>query len=241
MSGPLIGITTATTTTEHGWLFLRAFNKNVEAIERAGGIPVLIPCTLGEDTLRNLYDRLDGILLPGGGDVDPNSYQAEAHPLTNYTDPIRDVCEIRLARWARDDDKPLFGICRGQQIVNVAFGGTLLQDIPDQCETDINHFPPLTEPRDLIAHTVRPEQGSLLSRIAQQDELEVNSLHHQAIGRIGEGLKITAYAPDGMIEATELPDKRFFHTVQWHPEDLTARPVMQRLFDALVEASNGRH
>lgn len=241
MRQPLIGITTATRPTKHGWPFLVAYAKNVEAIERAGGLPIMIPCNLATDTLRALYERIDGILLPGGGDIDPTNYDAERHPKTDFTDLDRDKTEIALARWSAEDDRPLFGICRGHQLVNVALGGTLLQDIPELYKTEFDHFPSSDEyPRDYIPHHVRVEPDSVLHRIVGDQTINVNSLHHQAIEQIAPALRVTAYAPDGMIEAAEIPDKYFYHTVQWHPEDLTANPQMQALFDALVEAAQNK-
>ena len=177
MSKPLIGITTATRPTKYGWPFLVAYAMNVEALERAGGIPVLIPCNLGTETLRALYERVDGILLPGGGDVDPSTYGAERHPMTDYLDPDRDQTEIKLARWSAEDDRPLFGICRGHQLVNVAFGGTLLQDIPELYDTEFDHFPTPDEyPRDFIPHDVKVEPDSVLLNIVKADTVKVNKL-----------------------------------------------------------------
>lgn len=237
MNKPLIGVTTANRPSSSGLPFLAAYTKNITALEQAGSLPILIPCGLDRETLRAIYERVDGILLPGGSDIDPAHYGASPHPKTEGIDVPRDETEITLARWSAEDDRPLFGICRGHQLVNVALGGTLIQDIPDQVDTRLDHFPPSNVPRTHLPHEVRVEPGSLLARIVNTDCLQVNSLHHQAIEEPAPGLHITAHAPDGIIEAAELSDRRFYHTVQWHPEDLQHIHEMQQLFDALVKAA----
>lgn len=237
MSKPLIGITTAVRPTASGLPFVASYVPNIQAIERAGGLPVLIPCVLEVETLRAIYERCSAILLPGGGDIDPARYGAERYLKTDGIDPARDQTEILLAQWAAEDDRPLFGICRGHQVVNVALGGTLVQDIPDQLNTTIDHHPPADVPRTYLPHKVWIDTSSLLARIVGKPCLLVNSLHHQAIEQIAPPLVATAYAPDGVVEAAELRDRRFYHTVQWHPEDLTGAEEMQRLFDALVVAA----
>jgi len=213
---------------------------NVRGIQRAGGLPILIPHILDEKSLEDLYFRVDGILLPGGGDIDPSLYGQSRHEKTDFVETERDKVEIQLARWSAQDDRPLFGICRGQQIVNVALGGTLTQDIPSLVDTKLVHFPPLDVPRDHIPHEVEVTPDSVLNKITGKTTLPVNSLHHQCVDRLADELRPTAFAPDGIIEATELPDAYFYHTVQWHPEDLIDSPVMQSLFDAFVKAA-GEH
>ncbi|GAB4509858.1 MAG: gamma-glutamyl-gamma-aminobutyrate hydrolase family protein [Anaerolineae bacterium] len=243
MRQPLIGITTAILLNERagaGAEFYSAYTANARAVERAGGLPILIPCDLSDESLRALYDRVDAILLPGGGDIDPAAYRAERNPNTGKSDARRDHAEITIAQWAAAEQTPLFAICRGHQVVNVALGGTLIQDIPTQIESPYDHYYTPDQQRHAIAHTVNVESGSWLATIAQTTQLHVNSLHHQAMEQVAPGLRVTAYAPDGIIEAAELPGHPFFHSVQWHPEDLTAAAPMQALFDALVEAARQR-
>ncbi len=239
MYRPLIGITTAVNidTSTH-WRFLRAYEANTHAIEQAGGIPVLVPCTLQPHTLRALYERLDGLLLPGGGDVDPAIYSASPHPQTKYIDRERDDTEMTLARWAVDESLPVFGICRGHQVFNVALGGTLVQDIPSQLKTDLQHDIFAGQPRNLRLHDVAVAPDSLLAKVLSTTQIAVNSLHHQSVEAVAPRLRVTAYAPDGIIEATEIPEHPFALTVQWHPEDMVSDDESMRgLFRAFVQAS----
>lgn len=238
---PLIGITTAVyTSPTTGWKYNAAYVACVQAIADVGGLPVLIPTSLDDDQLRALYRRVDGILLPGGGDINPRAYGEAAHPKTGNIDDGRDWTEIRLARWAVDDDLPIFGICRGHQLMNVALGGTLVQDIPSGLQTPLTHDIPNDLPRDTRLHTVEIDPTSRLAAILGAARVEVNSLHHQAVERHAPNVCVTAYAPDGVVEALELPDRKFALSVQWHPEDLYQDdPQMRRLFSAFVAAANG--
>lgn len=237
---PLIGITTATNIASNtGWGYNRAYVGCIKAVEDAGGLPVLIPISIGESTLRAIYDRVDAVLLPGGGDVRPSIYGAEPHPTTGNFDDLRDEMELQVARWAVAEDRPLLGICRGHQVMNVALGGTLLQDIPSEVKTGINHN--ITNPRGAYAHPVEIDPSSRLASILQSTQLPVNSIHHQGVDRPAPGLCVTAYAPDGVIEAQEMPNKKFVLSVQWHPEDLFEDNLaMKRLFRAFIEAAGGR-
>jgi len=235
---PLIGITTGVQARDDGRHNHVAYAPISRSVERAGGLPLLIPCGLEQGTLRALYERLDAVLIPGGGDVDPKHYGAERHPLTDRIDPDRDTTELTLARWAFEDDRPLFGICRGHQVINVALGGTLVQDIPSLVQTDIAHDMPRSLPRDARGHTVTIHPQSRLAGIMGSATLLVNSYHHQSVERPAPPAQVTAYAPDGVVEAVEVPDRRFTLSVQWHPEDLADNDeIMQRLFDAFVHAA----
>lgn len=211
-----------------------------DAVIQAGGTPVLIPLSQDEATLRDLYERLDGILLAGGADIDPASYGADRHPACGPTDPARDQIEIRLTRWALDDGKPLLGICRGMQMLNVACGGTLHQDCTLASPHTRKHdfFPSQGFTRGHLAHTVWLEPGSWVSAAAAADTIEINSLHHQAVDQIGENLRPTAIALDNTIEALEVTSDRFQVGIQWHPEALTATDEGARaLFTTFVEES----
>lgn len=238
---PLIGVTTAAVVEPNGLVYNRAYNMITRAVVRAGGLPVLIPTGLGEDDLRDLYERLDGILLPGGPDVDPAVFGEEAHP-TVRIDRDRDAIELPIARWAVADDLPLFGICRGHQVINVALGGDLIQDIPSQVENVLQpHDIPDGQPRNQTAHDVSIAGESRLAEIIGSTSAAVNSLHHQAVRKAAPGMVVTAFSPDGLVEATEMPDKRFALSVQWHPEDLYENDEsMMRLFEAFVEAARER-
>lgn len=237
---PLIGITTATVN-DDGKLFNRVYAPNAHAVARAGGLPVYIPTGLDEDSLRALYERLDGVLLPGGSDVDPAYYHEAAHPALKAIDVKRDWTELTLARWVVEDDRPLFGICRGHQVINVALGGSLVQDIPSQLETTLVHDAPDELPRATRLHEVEIAPDSRLASILGAERVMVNSLHHQAVARPAPSVAVTAFSPDGVIEAIELPDRRFALSVQWHPEDLCVDDAaMQALFNEFVQAASER-
>jgi putative glutamine amidotransferase len=243
---PTIGIPTQTLHAIEGipeavpesWVMNQRYARAVAA---AGGLPVLIPLLEEEDTLRALYDRLDGVLLPGGVDLDPATYGETPLPTCGRLDPARDRVELAFARWAIAEGKPLFGLCRGLQIVNVALGGTLYQDIAAQRREAIKHdyFPSAGFPRDHLAHPVIVTSGSRLDSLVGTAPLKVNSMHHQAVKDLAPGLVSTALAPDGVVEAVESPDRPFLLGVQWHPESLTERdPRMHRLVAGFVEAAS---
>jgi putative glutamine amidotransferase len=238
---PLIGITTASITNENGLTYNRAYQPISQAVEHAGGLPVLIPTGIDDETLRAIYEHLDAVLLPGGPDIDPSHYGEEPHPTTKV-DSERDAIEVPLVRWAVEDDLPLFGICRGHQVINVALGGSLIQDIPSQIdERVLPHATPDDQPRNRPTHDVSIAPESRLSSIMGGTSVAVNSLHHQAVREAAPGMRITAYSPDGLVEATELPGKRFALSVQWHPEDLYENDdTMLRLFEEFVEAARER-
>ena len=236
MTRPLIGITTHATGAPHRDALDRLRDQIIYEVERAGGLPVVIPPGLPEPALRGLFERMDGLLLSGGGDVDPTLYGAAPGALTGGVDVARDQAERELARWSLDAAKPIFGICRGVQVLNVACGGTLYQDIGEYVGAQRHTFYP-DLPFDLRAHAVQIEAGSRLGRIVARATLEVNSLHHQACREVAAGLRVVARAPDGLIEALEALDHPFALAVQWHPEALPEMAETQALFGALVAAS----
>lgn len=234
---PLIGIS-ASSMTLHGRPYNRYYMANFFAVERAGGLPVAIPAGVDEATLRGIYDRLDGVLLPGGSDVDPAIYGETAHPKTYGIDMQRDALELTLTRWTVAEDRPLLGICRGHQVINVALGGTLVQDIPSQVETTLVHDQPDAQPRNTRLHEVTIDPTSRLAGILGTTQVRVNSLHHQSVALPAPAASITAHSPDGIVEALEIPGKRFALSVQWHPEDLAGEDdQMAALFEAFVAAA----
>lgn len=234
---PLIGITSQTFTNHNGWVYDLAYTLNSRAVELAGGLPVLVPCGLAAETLRGIYERLDAVLLPGGGDVDPNRYDESPHPTTAQVDPARDDTEMTIARWAVEDDRPVLGICRGLQVMNVALGGSLIQDIPSLVRAELHPTPDFSLPRNRIAHQVRVEADSRLASILGATALAVNSMHHQCVSRPAAAARVVAHSPDGIVEALEVPDKHFVLAVQWHPEDMPDDVHTQRLFRAFVSAA----
>jgi putative glutamine amidotransferase len=216
----------------------------VDAILRAGGAPMLIPPVQDELTLRALYMRLDGVLFAGGGDIEPAHYGAAPHAHLGTLDPLRDSAELPMARWALADGKPILGICRGIQVLNVALGGTLYQDLPSEIESDLQHN--LSYEREdwtHMAHEMRVAPGSRLARLLGAERLPINSLHHQAVRDLAPGLHAVAWAPDGVIEAVEGADHSFVLGVQCHPEALQAQadPRWRAVFGAFVASCAAAH
>lgn len=237
MGQPVIGLTTYNQKNKYGFPTAALMHKYVTAVGQAGGAPVLIPTGLSDPALASLLGRLDGILLTGGGDVEPARYQAELHPSLNGMDPERDAIELNLVRAAAESGKPFLGICRGFQVINVAFGGTLYTHIADQHPNAIKHAYDSGSERELLAHVVRIEPGTRLAGILGETQFLVNSLHHQGVKELAAGLVPAGYAPDDLLEALELPGHPFGVAVQWHPEWLTGFAPARRLFQAFVEAA----
>ena len=239
MSRPLIGVGLALTVGEYPE---RAYVNMayLRAIEQAGGVPVPLAPGLEPATLEALWQRVDGVVLTGGWDMDPARHGQARHPKTENVSETRDAVEVGLVGRALDDRVPLFAICRGLQVLNVALGGSLVQDIADDMDTELVHTQ--KESRDTATHVVRVAANSRLNAIVAAHELRVNSMHHQAIGRVGRGLREVAWAPDGVIEGVEMGgDDRFVVAVQWHPEELVGHdPASRALFAALVEAARRR-
>ena len=238
MPFPLIGITVHPKTAPDRAELDELLEAIVQSVEGAGGLPVLIPLGLSEETLRGLYVQLDGLLLSGGGDIEPAQYGAEWHETMGGVDAERDRAEFALARWATAGDqvRPLFGICRGAQVLNVACGGTLYRDIGEYPNA-IRHTYPTAEYAAQCPHAIKVEEESALARIVGQPVISVNSLHHQACKDIAPGLAVTARSPDGLVEAVEVPHHPFALAVQWHPECLPRLPEHRRLFEAFIEAA----
>jgi len=213
----------------------------VQAVELGGGAPAVIPPHLEEMKLRAIFVRLNGLLLSGGGDIMPALFGEEDGGLLWFVDERRDRTELALARWALAEGLPLLAICRGAQVLNVAAGGTLIQDIPTQVTGALSHSTIAGRPLGVVAHTVEVTAGTRLAALVGAGELGVNSAHHQAVKVVGAGLVVTARAPDSVIEGLEVPDHPFCVGVQWHPEAMVERhPVMRRLFEALVRAAQAR-
>lgn len=228
---PLVGVTIGTDHRRQGHFALR--KDYVRAVEAAGGLPVVLAPGRPEDAA-SLLDRLQGLVLSGGEDVDPAHYGEPAHETVTEVTPERDLFELALAREAVRRDVPTLAICRGQQVLNVAMGGTLIQDIPSSVAGAADHDP--ERERWELTHDVRLLPGSKLRQVLGEDRVAVNSFHHQAVKDLGEGLVATAWAvEDGLVEGLEASGRRFVVAVQWHPESLwDRRPGFQPLFEALV-------
>jgi putative glutamine amidotransferase len=220
---PIIGITPC-----------RLLPDYVESIRRAGGDPYVLQVNAAAS-----LKELDGVLLSGGGDIDPAIYKEVRHPKTNDPDAARDTFELELARLALDSDLPMLGVCRGLQVINVAGGGTLIQDIPSEVNHPLGHQ--VDAPLYAIAHEVWVSRESALAKAMDEEldggeTLQVNSRHHQAIRHPAEGFDVTATAPDGVIEAIERSASRFCVAVQWHPENFWRTGEFRALFEGFVKA-----
>lgn len=241
---PVIGITTQTLEAipdqlPRCWVMSQRY---VNVLAGSGAIPWVVPLIPREgETLRAIYEHLDGIFLPGGVDMDPASYHEARRPECGRTDPDRDATELQLLRWAMDDHKPVLAVCRGVQAMNVAAGGSLYQDIETEVRGSIKHdyFPSGGKnSRDQLVHDVRIRPGSRLAAVFGTETLTVNSMHHQGIKTLAPGLLATAFASDGVIEGAESTTDHFMLGVQWHPEDLTdGDERMRRLFTAFIDAA----
>ena len=217
--------------------------RYIRALTAAGALPWMIPLVGDEpQTLRGIYEALDGIFLPGGADIDPANYGEEAHARCDRTDPARDEVELALVRWAIADGKPVLGVCRGLQLVNLAAGGTLYQDLAEQMAGSIKHdyFPfGGRYARDYLAHEVTVAEHTKLADIFGAGPLRVNSMHHQGVRQLGDQLVATAVAPDGLVEGIESANGSYLVAVQWHPEALIeSSEASRRLFASFVEAAN---
>jgi putative glutamine amidotransferase len=205
----------------------------VEAIERVGGVPLVVP-PLGLDLVPTLLERVDGVCLPGGSDMEPSNYGAEPHPQLGQTQPWADALQMALVREADRRGLPLLAICRGMQVLNVARGGTLHQHLPDVVGEQVMHRQ--EQPGKVRTHGVTVAPRSRVRELLGSGPPRVNSFHHQGIKDLGRGLVATAWARDGTIEAVEEPGERLVLGVQWHAEHL---PGDGPLFEALVAAAAG--
>lgn len=216
----------------------RQMTDYVESVRRAGGAPVEVSLDDAPDTI---LVRVDGVLLTGGGDIDPRHYGAAPHPAHVEAEPGRDAFEMALVQAAVAAGLPIFAICRGLQILNVALGGDLVQDIPTEVNGAVHHD--VREPRYALAHEVWATQGSRFStlmrdKLVDGESCQVNSRHHQAVRHLGRDLEVVATSPDGVIEAVEGPG-RFCLGVQWHPENFWRTGEFRPLFEGFVDACRG--
>jgi putative glutamine amidotransferase len=230
---PLIGVSTSLTVNAHPE---RAYVNStyLYAVQQAGGVPVPLPPQLSSRSWERLAAGLDGLLLTGGGDIDPALFGEAPHSTLYDVAPLRDTFEVAAARWALEHRMPILCVCRGMQVLNVALGGSLYQDVGTEPGTTLAHSQ--KEPRDQPTHKVTVAPGSRLADVLGAEEVETNSMHHQAIKKLGHGLTAVAWAPDQIVEGLELPDHPGFAlAVQWHPEELVGHSdAARRLFAALV-------
>jgi putative glutamine amidotransferase len=241
---PIIGIATQTQAAISGelprvWIMS---HKYVQILSSLGALPWLVPLLPGEpDILRGIYDRLDGVFLAGGVDVDPSRYGEQKHANCGATDTDRDAVELTLVEWALADHKPVLAVCRGFQVLNVACGGTLFQDVSSEFPAAIKHdyFPTAAgaPSRDYLAHYVTVAPDTRLGRYLGAERVAVNSMHHQGIKLLAPNLVPAAWAPDGLIEGVEGANGQYLLAVQWHPEELTSQPGQRRLFTEFLAAA----
>jgi putative glutamine amidotransferase len=230
---PIIGITMSQKITAIKTDALSSAYSN--AVIRAGGLPILIPNTFPVEHIKRLLEKLDGIILSGGGDVAHHLFNGEPHAEIGNVSQDRDSIEVNLVKLALNKHFPIFGICRGIQVINIAMGGTLFTHIPAQYKTTIDHNSPDIKGRDFLAHEVNINPESELFRAMETKNIRVNSFHHQAIKDLAPGLVVTATASDGLIEGVELIDCAFpFFGVQWHPECLPDLREQRNLFSAFI-------
>jgi putative glutamine amidotransferase len=204
-----------------------------EAIRRAGAVPVVIP-PLDEDAIEHLLDGLWGLCLSGGPDLEPSCYGAEPHPAIGVTEPHLDTFEIALVRAAEARDMPVLAICRGLQVLNVARGGTLIQDLPSLHPSDIEHRQALSGATP--THDVTLADSTTADALGVR-ETRVNSFHHQAVDRLGSGLRAVGWSPDGVIEALEATDRNFTIAVQWHAESMVKSPEQARMLETFADVA----
>ncbi len=205
-----------------------------QALIAAGGLPVLIPVVEEHSLLAQYLDIVDAFVFTGGLDVPPEEYGQPKHPQTKACDPRRFGCGRLLAELLLERDIPVLAICLGMQLINVAYGGTLIQHI----ETEIRHT--RIKPAEDSFHPIGVQEDTLLHGILAVRELEVNSSHHQAVHKLAPGLRVSARAPDAIVEAVEMTDRSFFLGVQWHPERIADRPEQRELFRAFVSATTDK-
>lgn len=238
---PLIGITGAEIyNKEEPWSPVTHGQSSfyVSAIVHAGGLPVILPLLDDEKLLRELYERCDAILFAGGNDPDPQLYGEEADHTVADVSKLRDTVEVQLMRWSLDDKRPILGICRGMELLNIVRGGNLYQDIAQHLPAASNHNLSNAK-KDVhhIAHNLTVQAGSKLATVLGVTTIGANTHHHQAIKKLGDGLQAVAWAEDGVIEAVEDPKQSFVIGVQSHPESLEAKTVTewQAVFHSFVE------
>lgn len=230
---PTIGIT-CSHDYQHDRTYLpQAYAKGVE---QAGGMPILLPQAMSADCLGQLVHMLDGILFSGGVDVDPVHFGEEPLPNLGEIAPERDRFELELARQALDADLAIFAICRGIQVLNIAAGGTIYQDLRTQLDKTLKHSQ--EAPRWYATHKITIKGGTFLARALQAREARVNSFHHQAVNRIAPGFRLSASATDGVIEAIESENHKYVVGVQWHPEVMWEKETqMLKLFKSFIQAA----
>lgn len=228
---PVIGITMSYSVSESGLGSVRLTIPTVDAVTEVGGVPVLLPPIQSEGDVDRFFDIVDGFIFTGGADIDPSVYGQEKHETTNILPERREDFDLMLMKKVLESDKPVLGICLGMQEMNVACEGTLIQDIPSQTDSTLIHK------GEGSGHDVEVIEETMLRDLLGGVTFSVNSMHHQAVDKVGEGLKITAKSPDGIVEGIEKTDHPYAIGVQWHPEYLTDNESQLNIFRGLIKAA----
>jgi len=234
---PVIGIPCHHSQTLWGDLSYGNSFSYLNAIEQAGGVPLLLPLSHDTEMLDTLYERIDGLLLAGGVDIHPHAYGHEPHPKLGKNDLMQDASEVYLTRKAAQDGKPILGICRGHQMLNVALGGTLYQDIPSEVDGALDHeYSAKQNDGTVLAHTIQVDETSWLAETLGQTLIQTNTMHHQAVRDVAPTMRIVGTASDGIVEVIESTNDNFAVGIQSHPEELwhTTEPRWTRLFHAYI-------
>lgn len=234
---PKIGVTISTDEHHDRTSELKLKEAYFTSIRLAGGEPVVFPMDTPVEQVPEMTSSFQGILLTGGGDIEPALFNGVPHPRVYGIDPRRDVLEISLVNYCAANNLPLLGICRGMQVINVALGGTLYTDIADQLTGALRHPCYPAYPRDYLAHSILMSVSTHITAITGQSQMMVNSMHHQGIKVLASDLTLSAIAPDGLVEGVEFMFHPFFLGVQWHPECLPNSPSDQSIFSAFVRAA----
>lgn len=238
MTAPIIGVTPSGETNKAGVRMYSVAADYTTAIERAGGMPVILPMHLAN--VDSVLDALDGVVFTGGGDIEPSLFNQEQHETTDYIDEERDTFEIALMKAAFARDLPILAICRGVQVMNVERGGTLIQDIPSQTDSTMEHAQRKLGVDEHATFQTATIQGGNhpIAQALGEGSVDINSFHHQALGEVPESLQVVATSDDGIIEAVYAPESTYAVGTQWHPERLAAEHAEhQALFDNLVRAA----
>lgn len=232
---PIIGVTTFLSEKS---TYSSVGRDYIDSVFAAGGLPVNVPILHNETDYNHYVDIIDGILFTGGNDIAPYFYGENPIKEVHSISSIRDKYEFSLFQRAYEKNMPIFGICRGIQLLNVALGGSLYQDINSQCPGSLGHYPEHTS-RDEFYHSVQISKNSKLHEIFGEEQIYTNSFHHQSVKKLGNNLVATAFSQDGIIEAVESTEERYLVGVQWHPECMTKRhPMFVKLFSQFVQASS---
>jgi putative glutamine amidotransferase len=240
---PIIGVTAGETINKmfpHSPLIQGQAHTYIDAVVRSGGAPFIMPIVKNEKVLRRLYEECTGIMLSGGNDLDPALYDEAPSDHTEDFSTERDAQELQLLKWALEDDKPVLAICRGLQLINVAQGGSLYQHIPDDLPNATVHSIAAEKKRESrVVHMLRVKPDSKLAQILGVEKLGANAYHHQAVKQLGKNLVAVAWAEDDVIEAIEMPGRKFVVAVQSHPESLeeSIEPRWRKLFEAFIQST----